>query len=208
MLKKREPEDGTGIRKSVPTTTVAETDMAAPMEMGVKAARSGLDGTIAACVAASAMHKIKVAGPRPNVEAKNDSRDDVEYDDVVRASISRLSTAVEALMANHNAMLATRGGLELQRSNIDAERTLNDVNNSCNIQQGHKYEPCKYTEVRWANKHEELKCAEEMGLYQSHLASKIYQRGLEDVPCIKMGDFSFFTLKRIWDGLHKDFPVT
>lgn len=86
--------------------------------------------------------------------------------------------------------------------------TFNDVDNSCNIRRGRKREPCRYTEVSRADEHEEMKCAEEMRLYPWPRALKIHQRGLEDVGCKKVGDSSFFALKRTWDRLNNDFPIT
>ena len=44
--------------------------------------------------------------------------------------------------------------------------------------------------------------------YSSLQAFKIYQRGLEDVRCKKVGDPLFFVVKRTWNRLNNDFPIS
>lgn len=49
---------------------------------------------------------------------------------------------------------------------------------------------------------------EELDILPSHMAFKIYQKGLEGVRCRKVGDNTFFAAKRTWKRMIKDFPVT
>lgn len=78
---------------------------------------------------------------------QKDGKDKAKYDDDIRASISRLSTAVEALMTTQNAVLATMAGLEYKRRNIDAKRTLIDVDNSSDSRQSCNGEHSKHAGV-------------------------------------------------------------
>lgn len=45
-------------------------------------------------------------------------------------------------------------------------------------------------------------------VYPTHVAYKIYQKGMQSTRCKRIGDGSFFIAKRSWDRLAKDFPTT
>lgn len=45
-------------------------------------------------------------------------------------------------------------------------------------------------------------------LYPTHIAYKIYQKGMQTIRCRRIGDGSFFIAKRSWNRLTKDFPTT
>lgn len=45
-------------------------------------------------------------------------------------------------------------------------------------------------------------------IYPTHIAYKIYQKGLQSTRCRSIGDGSFFVAKRCWDRLAADFPTT
>ncbi len=49
---------------------------------------------------------------------------------------------------------------------------------------------------------------EEFEVYPSHMAFKVYHKGLQDVKCKRVGDATFFAAKRAWERLVRDFPVT
>eukprot|EP00171_Calliarthron_tuberculosum_P001221 IDg1221t1 len=47
----------------------------------------------------------------------------------------------------------------------------------------------------------------EYAVYPPHIAYKVYDMGLKEVRCKSVGDSSFFSAKRAWDRLVRDFPV-
>ena len=50
--------------------------------------------------------------------------------------------------------------------------------------------------------------ARDYDIYPTHIAYKIYQKGLQSTRCKRIGDGSFFVAKRCWDRLPVDFPTT
>ena len=48
----------------------------------------------------------------------------------------------------------------------------------------------------------------EYDVYPTHIAYKIYQKGMQSTRCKRIGDGSFFIAKRSWDRLTRDFPTT
>ncbi len=48
----------------------------------------------------------------------------------------------------------------------------------------------------------------ELEVYPSHLAFNVYQKGLQDVHCRRVGNATFFSVKRDWNRLVVDFPIT
>lgn len=81
------PEDGTGPSKSVSTTTGAEDDVATLNKMNVKPSISDVNDTTFPSVAVSAMDKIEAAMPSADDEARNDVKDEAEYDEDIPAAI-------------------------------------------------------------------------------------------------------------------------
>lgn len=49
---------------------------------------------------------------------------------------------------------------------------------------------------------------EDYEVYPSHVAYKIYQKGMHTSRCKRIGDGSFFIVKRTWDRLTIDFPTS
>lgn len=52
------------------------------------------------------------------------------------------------------------------------------------------------------------KGAVEHAFYPAHTAFRVYQKGLQDFRCKRVGDPAFFTAKRTWSRLVIDFPIT
>lgn len=48
----------------------------------------------------------------------------------------------------------------------------------------------------------------ELDILPSHMAFKIYEKGLEGVRCKKIGDTTLFSAKRTWIRMIRDFPVS
>eukprot|EP00171_Calliarthron_tuberculosum_P002219 IDg2219t1 len=91
---------------------------------------------------------------------------------------------------------------------------VQDVDKSCGCSRGrgaHGVSNCSQVAKHEISRMEsdlDLTKRRDYDVYPAHLAFKVYQKGLEDVRCKKVGDSSFFAARRTWDRLNNDFPVT
>lgn len=70
-----------------------------------------------------------------------------------------------------------------------------------------KYHCAKQRKVQYDGDHDAV-AGTDYDIYPTHVAYKIYQKGMLSARCRRIGDGSFFIAKRSWDRLAKDFPTT
>ena len=133
----------------------------------------------------------------------------------LESSVSRLLTAFESFQEKHALDVETLASLSReQRSNagigegFEAESPIHTVIANDDLidnamEEGSVHDP----HVR--NDESSTKAINgDYDIYPTHIAYKIYQKGLQGTKCKRIGDGSFFVAKRCWDRLVLDFPTS
>lgn len=118
----------------------------------------------------------------------------------LRKSLATLQEVPSALRAIID--IDEKSGDGLTQDPAEMEGRKDTCRCRCKHAHGNSEEYCENPPARLGNFNHDVT------LYTTHRAFKIYEKALERSRCKRIGDGSFFTAKRKWDRLVRDFPIS
>lgn len=176
----------------------------APIEIVPESVAEGNDGTTSqdsSVVGTEVSSNVKTSLPLSGA-----SEAPVPHLDPNQTKNAQLSGLVEAMMKQQAKTWAKLEKKGLQLDENDSTRTFKYVPCECNANRAHIKAPCAERVVSWGDENDKIRCAEEMSLYTSHRAYKIYQHSIQDGRRKKVG-YASFVVNRAWNHLNNYLPV-